>query len=109
LTTPGKLVLRRKEPETVVISKDGYESQQVHLAAELNPWVWGNIVFGGIIGVFVDWGTGACDSLRPAVINVTLNSVPGTATSPAAAQPVSVVPNAETNPTKGDPDEQRNP
>jgi hypothetical protein len=41
-------------------SKAGYETSTTQIAASLNGWYWGNIVFGGLIGMLiVDPATGA--------------------------------------------------
>lgn len=47
--------------------------------------MFGNILFGGIIGLLVDLSTGASNDLEPDVVRVDL--VPAPAPSPAAANP----------------------
>lgn len=45
--------------------KEGYESVTETIAADINGWYWGNIVFGGIIGLLlVDPATGAMWKLK---------------------------------------------
>jgi uncharacterized protein YceK len=45
---------------TVTASKDGYTTSSLPLNTSMNGWYWGNIVFGGLIGLFiVDPLTGA--------------------------------------------------
>lgn len=45
---------------TVGFSKEGHEAAQATLDSRLNGWYWGNLVFGGLIGLLaVDPATGA--------------------------------------------------
>lgn len=32
---------------------------QTKIVSDIEPWVFGNIIFGGLIGLGIDWGTGA--------------------------------------------------
>ncbi|MDH0097583.1 hypothetical protein L1F06_005640 [Ectopseudomonas hydrolytica] len=64
--TPGTVSLRagagyfKGEQYTVSYKKDGYTSQVSTLDSSLDGWYWGNILFGGLIGLFaVDPATGA--------------------------------------------------
>lgn len=52
------------------IEKSGYQPQKVSINPTLNGWYIGNLVFGGIIGLFiVDPATGAMFNLSPAEVN----------------------------------------
>lgn len=55
---------------------------QATVTAELNPWIFGNILFGGIIGFIVDASTGAIARYPEAV----------TVAMPPAPQPVALEP-----------------
>lgn len=70
---------------TVEVSKPNYVSKKLKLAPELNNWVWGNILLGGVIGVIVDASTGAMWTLTPESLSVQLQPVTGfePATEPA--------------------------
>ncbi len=58
--TPVTLSLRRKSTEAIVgIELDGFERQDIALNRKINGWVWGNIMFGGIIGLVIDMSSGA--------------------------------------------------
>jgi hypothetical protein len=65
-TTPTTLNLKAGEAYfdgidyTVVFEKEGYEKQTIIISSRLNGWYFGNILFGGLIGMLiVDPLTGA--------------------------------------------------
>src|SRR5690242_21145501 len=75
--TPAKFVkMRRTEPFTVTVSKPGYISQTVRVESKLGGTggtaMAGNALLGGVIGLGVDAGTGAYNSLYPNPISVHL-------------------------------------
>ena len=86
IVTPETVVLRRNQTYRVTITKEGYEETSVLLNQGSNPWVWGNIVLGGLIGCLIDCGTGAYHELKPNEVNVTLNQVPATVTNVVATE-----------------------
>jgi len=67
--TPTAFKIRRMGPCTVVISKEGYQTQVIDLQQDLNPWVWGNLPLGGIflspLLIVVDMATGADSKWTP--------------------------------------------
>jgi hypothetical protein len=52
---------------------DGYESEQISIRKSTSGWVWGNIVFGGLIGLAVDASTGGMYKLSPTQVQQTLD------------------------------------
>jgi hypothetical protein len=72
--TPASVELRRKDKfiwparYTATIEKPGYKPATVPIGSTLNPWVVGNIVIGGPIGLIVDSATGA--GWKPTVASV---------------------------------------
>jgi hypothetical protein len=74
-TTPTIAPLRRKNPHNIVFSKKGYTEQTKTTQRKTNGWVWGNIVFGGIIGLIIDYSTGASYKIEPTAVEVTLVKV----------------------------------
>lgn len=54
------------------ISKDGYQPVSIFLNQSLDGWVWGNVIFGGIIGLVVDFATGDAYDISPDVVNQSL-------------------------------------
>jgi hypothetical protein len=57
--TPGTVTLKsgrgyfKGEAYTVTFHKDGYADQVAQLNSSMSGWYWGNIVFGGLIGMLV--------------------------------------------------------
>jgi hypothetical protein len=63
--TPATIALKRKgrllrPPRYVAtIEAPGYQPAEIPIRSTVNPWVLGNVVFGGVIGLVVDNVTGA--------------------------------------------------
>ena len=74
ISTPGQLLSKSNKPGTVVITKEGYKSLNVYLEQQMSGWVWGNCLIGGLIGVGIDYASGAAYKLSPKDINVTLDA-----------------------------------
>jgi hypothetical protein len=78
-TTPAKISVKRgngifrKAPRySAVIEKPGYESAHVDIKPKVNPWILGNIAFGGVIGLAADSATGAIWRYTPTEIEQSL-------------------------------------
>lgn len=71
-TTPGVLKLERKGTHTLVFEKEGHKSVEVQLNKTVDGWLFGNILIGGIIGLVIDFVSGAAYKLTPADVNVVL-------------------------------------
>ena len=70
--TPGKVSLKRgnglfkRAPRyTATIQKSGFQTAQVPIEPKLNPWMAGNVVLGGVIGLAADSATGAMWRFTP--------------------------------------------
>lgn len=50
---------------TATIVSPGYEPTEVAINPKVNPWIFGNVIFGGLIGLVVDPATGAMWNLSP--------------------------------------------
>lgn len=70
--TPLRITLDRAAGQSITFSKDGYKPLTMHLATRTNPMIWGNLVFGGLIGITVDNATGAVHEYVPNQYFVTL-------------------------------------
>ncbi len=73
-TTPGEMALKRTASGyRLKFEKDGYQPVELNLTADMNGWVWGNIAIGGLIGIIVDFSTGAAYQLGPEALDPTLS------------------------------------
>jgi len=63
--TPVNAHLTRKDVHTIRITLAGYQPFEMNLTRHVSGWVWGNIVFGGLIGLAVDAASGGLYELRP--------------------------------------------
>jgi uncharacterized protein YceK len=71
--TPITTKLERiKKNQKVKIELQGYKPYEMTLTRKTNGWVWGNIVFGGIIGLIIDASSGALYRLTPEQVNAQL-------------------------------------
>lgn len=72
--TPVFADLKRGEEHIVAIEMDGYEKTSLTITKSVSGWVWGNIVFGGLIGLAVDAISGGLYKLSPEQLNAELQS-----------------------------------
>lgn len=70
--TPAYISLARKSGHALEITLDGYQPFQMQIQRGTSGWVWGNIVFGGLIGLVVDASTGGMYKLTPEQISAQL-------------------------------------
>ncbi|HEU4437209.1 MAG TPA: PEGA domain-containing protein, partial [candidate division Zixibacteria bacterium] len=56
---------KRKDKHVVRIEMEGYQPYELSITRKTSGWVWGNIVFGGLIGLAVDAITGGLYKLNP--------------------------------------------
>lgn len=75
-TTPAVVKLSRKESNIVLrFEKEGYEPVEVILNRSVDGWIAGNIVFGGLIGLAVDFINGAAYKLSPSEVNAAMTEL----------------------------------
>ena len=72
--TPLIKDLKRKNLHLVRIELEGYSPYELRLTRKVSGWVWGNIVFGGLVDLAVDAITGGLYKLDPTVITAELRS-----------------------------------
>jgi len=63
--TPVVVNLSRGNAHVVEIEHAGYEPFEMAIRKTVSGWVWGNIIFGGLIGLGVDAITGGLYNLTP--------------------------------------------
>ena len=74
--TPTTLILSRKDPHKLAILMEGHETNIVDLKPSVSGAMAGNILFGGLVGLTVDAGSGAAYTLTPEVVHVELVPLP---------------------------------
>lgn len=78
-TTPVSAELTRKDEHIVRISLEGYTTATLTLKRKTSGYVWGNILFGGLIGLAVDAINGSMYKLEPEQLAATLQRDQSTA------------------------------
>lgn len=63
--TPVVAKLSRKDNHLIRIELDGYQPFDATVTKKTSGWVWGNLVFGGLIGLAVDAISGGLYNLTP--------------------------------------------
>ncbi|MCP4684588.1 MAG: PEGA domain-containing protein [bacterium] len=71
--TPCSLELQRKREYVVNFSKEGYNDAEFHIERKSDGWIWGNILFGGVIGIIIDFSNGSAYKLSPDQAHATLS------------------------------------
>jgi hypothetical protein len=83
LTTPGVVSVRRNRRffmparYTADIEAPGYLPARTPIRSTINPWVFGNVIIGGIPGLVVDTATGAAWKPRESQIHQQLTPLYG--------------------------------
>ena len=68
-STPVVTKLSRKDNHIVKLTLDGYQPFEATITRGTSGWVWGNIVFGGLVGLAVDAMSGGLYTLNPAQVS----------------------------------------
>lgn len=72
--TPLTIQLDREDGQILTIEKEGYKTFSTSMDTRLEPWFWGNIITGGLIGSTTDGMSGAINEYSPGQYIVTLES-----------------------------------
>lgn len=64
---------RKKKEQTIRIELEGYQPFELKLERKISGWYWGNLIFGGIIGLILDPINGSMYKLTPPQIEAVLN------------------------------------
>jgi hypothetical protein len=70
--TPLFADLSRGDNHVVRIELEGFQKAELTLTRSTSGWVWGNILFGGLIGLAVDAISGGLYDLTPEQLNAEL-------------------------------------
>jgi uncharacterized protein YceK len=70
--TPVIVKLSRKSNHIVKMVVPGYKPYEATITRGTSGWVWGNIVFGGLIGLVVDAISGGIYKLKPEQVEAIL-------------------------------------
>lgn len=73
-TTPAVISLDRDADHVITFTKAGFPERSVTLKRRLSGWAFGNIIFGGIIGIVIDAATGDWWYFDPETFIVNLSS-----------------------------------
>lgn len=68
--TPTTVELSRKSDHEVVIQQTSYETAIVPVKRQFNPWIFGNVLIGGLPGIIVDVATDATHCLSTDKVHV---------------------------------------
>src|SRR3989475_9140077 len=71
-TTPVVAKLKRKATHVSAVKMDGYQPFVLSTTRSTSGWVWGNIVFGGLIGLAVEFSPGGAYKVNPAQVSAQL-------------------------------------
>ena len=72
-TTPLVADLKRNRNHNLQIELEGYHPYEVALSRSASGWIFGNIIFGGVIGLVIDAATGSMYVLSPDQIQAQLH------------------------------------
>lgn len=75
--TPFEADVKRKQEHEVRFELEGYESYDVQLDRTVSPWLAGNILIGGLIGLGIDALSGGMYQVSPSSVGVILEPLPG--------------------------------
>ena len=64
-TTPIVVPINRGSTHVVRLEKPGYETFDTTLTHSVSGWIWGNLAFGGLIGLGLDAATGSIYNIYP--------------------------------------------
>lgn len=83
VTTPTEIELKRGNSYKLTFSKEGYETETASIESSLRGGILAlDILFSGLVGVAVDAGTGAWNSLSPENVSVSLDKADRAAAGP---------------------------
>jgi hypothetical protein len=85
--TPTTVAVDRTVGHRIELEKDGYAPTAADLKTGVNPWVFGNLLVGGLVGIVVDLATDSERRLYPGGVDVRLAPAAGANPAPPPAPP----------------------
>jgi len=77
VNTPGRVKVKRsKEDMDVSCKAPGFADATGTISSDFQMWTLGNIILGGIVGLVVDWSTGATNDYEHR-IQIPMDPAPG--------------------------------
>jgi hypothetical protein len=70
--TPVTVTMKKEGGQRIKFDKPGFKQKEMRLETDLNPWFFGNIIFGGLVGSTTDGLSGAAREYKPNHYFVTL-------------------------------------
>ncbi|WP_323751422.1 PEGA domain-containing protein [Marinobacter sp.] len=70
--TPLTVLVDKGTNQSITFEKEGYKTHTAQLSTTTNPWFFGNVVFGGLVGSTTDGVSGAIHEFSPDQYFVTL-------------------------------------
>ena len=86
--TPLVADLNRKDNHMVKVEMNGYQPYETTLTRKASGRIFGNILFGGLIGLVVDLATGGMNKLTHEQISATLAPEPTPPPSSPSSTPI---------------------
>lgn len=71
-TSPKTFIVEKGKEANIDVKKEGHQSVSRFVGTTLDPWFFGNILFGGIIGIIIDLVSGNSQKLKSNSVNITL-------------------------------------
>lgn len=68
--TPTIVEMKRNQSHAVTVERPGYKPYRTTVDRSFTGWIFGNLAFGGIIGLFIDLSTGATYEFSPDSLHV---------------------------------------
>ena len=75
--TPAEFELSVRKEHRLCVELPGYKPYEASIDRHFNGWVFGNLVFGGIIGIIIDCADGAIYCLLPDEYDAQLEPLKG--------------------------------
>lgn len=89
--TPIIVEMSRKDNHIVRIELEGYQPYEAVFSRQVSGWVFGNIVFGGLIGLAVDAISGGLYKLTPEQVQAEMRSQNLVCNNPSTDSYIAVV------------------